>query len=87
MVKKASPDKVKKFSNELLVNKKTPPAFLVHAKDDGGVPFGNSIAYYEALQKNKVPAAIKLFEKGVTVLACIIKKKTETGWPSSGNGW
>ncbi len=62
--KKAAPYKINKFSNELLVNKKTPPAFLVHAKDDEAVPFGNSIAYYEALQKNKVPAAVKLFEKG-----------------------
>jgi acetyl esterase/lipase len=58
------PGKIRKFSNELLVNKKTPPAFLVHAKDDGAVPFGNSVVYYEALQKNKIPAAIRLFEKG-----------------------
>jgi len=62
--KKPSPDKIKKFSNELLVGKKTPPAFLVHAKDDGGVPYRNSVVYYEALQKNKIPAAMKLFEKG-----------------------
>ncbi|MGN7786224.1 alpha/beta hydrolase [Niabella sp. 22666] len=62
--KNPSPDKIKKFSNELLVNKKTPPAFLVHAKDDGAVPFGNSMVYYEALQKNKIPAAVRLFEKG-----------------------
>lgn len=62
--KKPSPGQIKKFSNELLVNKKTPPAFLVHAKDDGGVPFANSVVYYEALQKNKIPASIKLFEKG-----------------------
>ncbi|MCH5597774.1 alpha/beta hydrolase [Niabella ginsengisoli] len=48
----------------MLVNKKTPPAFLVHAKDDGGVPVMNSIVYYNALKKYKIPAATRFFEKG-----------------------
>lgn len=57
-------EKVKDFSNELQVNGNTPPAFLVHAKDDGAVKADNSTRYYEALQKNKVPAELRLYEKG-----------------------
>lgn len=56
--------KVKKYSNEYNVTKKTPPAFLVHAKDDKGVSYLNTVSYEQALQKNKVPVHVKLFEKG-----------------------
>lgn len=56
--------KVISYSNELQVNKKTPPAYLVHAKDDDAVIAENSILYYKALQKYKVPAQLKLYEKG-----------------------
>jgi dipeptidyl aminopeptidase/acylaminoacyl peptidase len=36
----------------------------VHAKDDKTVKFENSVYFYNALQKNKVPAEIHLYEKG-----------------------
>ena len=62
--KDASKEKVAEYSNELHVNKNTPPTFLVHAKDDKGVPVRNSEIFYEQLQKNKVPAEIYLYEKG-----------------------
>ena len=52
------------YSNELQVTKKTPPTFLVHAKDDGAVKADNSILFYEALIKNHIPAEIYLYEKG-----------------------
>jgi acetyl esterase/lipase len=62
--KNAGAEKVTEYSNELQVTTATPPAFLVHAKDDGGVKVQNSISFYEALQKNGVAAEIHLFEKG-----------------------
>jgi len=52
------------FSNEEHVNQDSPPAFLVHAKDDDAVPVSNSTTYYKQLQLNKVAAEIYLFEKG-----------------------
>ncbi|MCF3107157.1 alpha/beta hydrolase [Niabella sp. CC-SYL272] len=55
---------IQKYSNERQVNKKTPPAFLVHAKDDRTVPWQNSEQYYEALQKNKVKARVFYYERG-----------------------
>lgn len=62
--KNPSPAMIHYYSNELQVTSKTPPAFLVHAKDDGTVNVQNSISFYEALQKNGVLAEIHLFEKG-----------------------
>jgi dipeptidyl aminopeptidase/acylaminoacyl peptidase len=60
------PDKklVHLFSNEEQVNAKTPPTFLVHASDDDGVNPENSIRFYQALVRNKVPAELHLYEHG-----------------------
>ncbi len=52
------------FSNELQVNRKTPPTFLVHATDDDVVPVMNSIAFYTALLKYKIPAEMHLYKSG-----------------------
>jgi acetyl esterase/lipase len=57
-------EKIKEYCNELHVTKKTPPTFLVHAKDDKTVPVPNSQHFYEALQKHKVSAELYLYEKG-----------------------
>lgn len=60
----ASEERVRYFSNELQVTAQTPPSFLVHAGDDGAVPAENSIRYYQACIKNKVPAELHLYPKG-----------------------
>jgi acetyl esterase/lipase len=52
------------FSNEKQITKDTPPAFLVHSKDDDAVPVANSIHYYDNLIAHKVPAKLYLYEKG-----------------------
>jgi acetyl esterase/lipase len=62
--KDASAEKIKEYSSELQVTPKTPSAFMVHAKDDNGVKYENSVRYYEALIKNKVPAELRLYEHG-----------------------
>ncbi len=53
-----------KFSNELQVNRHTPPTFLVHAKDDGAVNVKNSTLFFEALQRLNIPTGIYLYDKG-----------------------
>ena len=62
--KNPTKEKIKEYSNEFNVSRETPPTFLVHAKDDGAVPVSNSLHFYEALQKNKVPSEIYIYEKG-----------------------
>ena len=52
------------FSNEKQITTKTPPTFLVHASDDNVVMPENSIRFYQALLKNKVPAELHLYEHG-----------------------
>lgn len=52
------------FSTDLQVTPQTPPTFIVHAADDKSVSIENSIAFYEALLKNKVLAEAHFYEKG-----------------------
>ncbi len=60
----AVPEKIALFSNELQVNGNTAPSFLVHAGDDAAVPVENSIRFYQACIKNKVPAEMHLYPRG-----------------------
>ncbi len=62
--KNPSKEKIDLYSNELQVNTKTPPAFLVHASDDDAVKSENSILFYQALIKNKVPAELHIYQGG-----------------------
>ena len=55
---------LQKFSNELRVTEKTPPAFLVHAGDDPAVPVANSLSYYEALLKQKIYSNMIIYPHG-----------------------
>ena len=52
------------FSNELHVDKNTPPAFLVHAKDDDAVPIENSIVFSSKLKESGVEATVITYENG-----------------------
>ena len=52
------------YSTDGQVGPQTPPTFLVHATDDGGVPVENSLVFYRALVKNKVPAELHVYAYG-----------------------
>lgn len=60
--KNPSQDKKDLYSNELQVTDRTPPAFLVQASDDDVVKPDNSILFYQALLKHKVPAEMHLYQ-------------------------
>jgi len=62
--KDADENTIKEFSNELHVTDKTPRTFLVHAKDDKGVPYTNSTIFAEQLRKHKVPVEVYLYDAG-----------------------
>jgi acetyl esterase/lipase len=62
--KNPAEDQILLFSNELHVNRNTPPTWLTHTGDDTAVPVENSIRFYQALIKKKVPAEMHLYPKG-----------------------
>ena len=58
------PQLVEDLSCEKRVTEKTPPCFLFHTTADTGVPPENSIDFYLALRKAKVPAELHIYERG-----------------------
>lgn len=81
-----SPELLAKFSSEKQINEETPPAFLVHATDDAGVPVENSIAYYLALKKHKVASEMHIYEKGGHGFGLGIGH-TNQYWPTACQNW
>jgi acetyl esterase/lipase len=84
---------VQKFSNELHITRNTPPAFLVHASDDGAVPVQNSILYYQNLTWLNIPAEMHIYQKGDHGFGLKTDKGTASGWSAAcitwlkSNGW
>lgn len=62
--KMPTPETAARVSTELRVNGKTPPCFLVHAADDGGVPVRNSMEFTARCAENKVPVVCHVFAEG-----------------------
>jgi alpha-L-arabinofuranosidase/dienelactone hydrolase len=61
-----SPDPalVERMSNERQVTADTPPTFLIHTDEDSGVPAENSLAFFAALRRARVPAEMHVFREG-----------------------
>ena len=58
------PEKRKEQSLELQVTKDTPPTFLWHTEPDDCVPVENSLFFFEALHKNKIPVEMHIYPAG-----------------------
>jgi acetyl esterase/lipase len=61
---KPDPELLEFYSNNLRVTKDTPPTFLFHTDEDRAVVPENSVLFYQALKRHKVPAELHIFEKG-----------------------
>ena len=81
------PKLIQLLSNELQVTKLTPPTFLVHTNEDTGVPPENSILFYLALRKAKIPAEMHIFEKGRHGLGLGSKDQAFSAWPNLCERW
>lgn len=84
--KDASKEQIDLYSNELQVTKDTPPTFLMHATDDGGVSYKNSLLFYEALVKNKVKTELHLFQAGGHGFG-LINSKSKAHWFDWARDW
>lgn len=74
------------YSNAKQVSANTPPAFLVHATDDGAVPVENSIEYYLALKEYKIPVEMHIYENGGHGFG-LGRNGTHTNWPKACEDW
>ena len=78
---------IESLCNDKQVTADTPPTFLVHTTEDSGVPPQNSILFYQALRKAKVPAELHIFEKGRHGLGLGPKDLPFSSWPRDCAAW
>lgn len=82
-----SAEQIKRFSNELQVTSNTPPAFLVHSMDDAAVPVQNSLNYAMALQKQKIPCELHVYQSGGHGYGLAKLGGTESAWREACTKW
>jgi acetyl esterase/lipase len=69
------------MSTELRVTAQTPPTFLFATTDDGTVPVMNSVMFYSALVKAKVPVEMHLFQHGAHGAGLAAANPMLSVWP------
>jgi acetyl esterase/lipase len=75
------------LSNDLRVTPDTPPTFLFHTNADAGVVPENSIRFYLALRRAKVPAELHVFESGPHGVGLALGDPALSLWPTLLMNW
>ena len=78
---------VASMSPERQVTAATPPTLLIHTQADQAVPVENSILFYQALTRHKVPAEMYLFEQGSHGMGMRDGLGTASSWPRRAEEW
>jgi acetyl esterase/lipase len=81
------PDVLASLSNDTQVTGDTPPTFLFHTDADAGVPAENSVTYYLALRRAKVPAELHVYEPGGHGVGLGGTDPALVTWPERLAGW
>ncbi len=76
-----APGHKEKYSLEKLVSKNTPPSFLWHTADDGGVPVENSLMLGMALREHEIPFELHVFPQGRHGLGLAPEYPNIAVWP------
>lgn len=78
---------VTSLCNDEQVTDKTPPTFLFHTTEDTAVPPENSLLFYRALRKNKVPCELHIYEKGPHGIGLAVGRGAASQWPEQLAAW
>jgi acetyl esterase/lipase len=81
------PELVRSLSNEKQVTPQTPPTFLFHTDEDTGVPAENSVQFYLALRRAKVPAELHIYRQGRHGLGLAPDMPGTGNWPKQCQDW
>ena len=83
----ATEEMILKFSNELNVDKNTPPTIIIHSDNDVDVIPENSISYYMALRKNNIPTALHIWVDGGHGYGLGKGRGSSESWPKIVEEW
>jgi acetyl esterase/lipase len=81
------PKLIERLSADLQVTAATPPTFLFHTNADTGVVPENSVRFYLALRKVKVPAEMHIFENGPHGVGLALGDPALSAWPHLLGAW
>jgi acetyl esterase/lipase len=85
--KDPAPESVESLCNDQQVTAQTPPTFLFHTNADSGVVPENSVLFYLALRKAKVPAELHIYEPGPHGVGLAPKDPVLSTWPDRLAAW
>lgn len=74
------------LDNEILVDKKTPPTYILQTAEDDSFIM-DSLAYYHALQKAKIPVEMHLYPKGQHGFGWRIRAESLKNWKDTLASW
>jgi acetyl esterase/lipase len=83
----AVPEKDFALNPDIAVTSRTPPTFLVQAEDDPVDPVENSLVYYAALRKARIPVELHLYVKGGHAYGLRRTSFAITEWPELVEEW
>jgi len=78
---------VEYYSNELQVNKDTPPAILIHSADDEAVPVENSVVYFSALKEYSDQSELHIYPYGGHGYSLAVGRGHLASWPDRVIDW
>jgi acetyl esterase/lipase len=81
------PKLIERLSADLQVTAATPPTFLFHTNADTGVVPENSVRFYLALRRAKVPAEMHIFENGPHGVGLALGDPALSAWPQLLAAW
>jgi acetyl esterase/lipase len=85
--KDSDPELLHTLSNDTQVTSETPPTFLFTTDADETVPAENSVQFYLALRKAKVPAEMHIYQNGVHGLGLMPKDPILNTWQDRLTDW
>jgi len=84
---KADPALALSLSTDRRVTAETPPTFLFHTNADTTVPVENSVHYFLALRKARVPAEMHIFKDGAHGVGLAMQDSALSKWPEALANW
>jgi len=84
---KPDPKLMEELSADTRVTAETPPTFLFHTNADTGVVAENSVRFYLALRRAKVPAEMHIFENGPHGVGLALGDPALGAWPGLLANW
>ena len=85
--RKGDPELLKFLSAEQNVTPQTPPAFLFHTDGDAAVPAENSLRFYTALRKERIPSELHVYQNGVHGVGLMPGDPVLGTWPGHLRAW